>query len=299
MKKIVYFLFLLAVFSACEDVVEIDVPSEEPRLVVNAVIRVDENQEFVPVEVRLTQTSSFFDEITPVSVESAAIFYGVPLEGTPDIFEEVFASNLAEVDPGSGIYVPDPNFTTDQRMRTQNVTPDTEFILSISYQDRDYAARTRYQRAVPIDDLRQGDETLFDEDDIEIEVTITDVPDVKNFYVMDFDFGEFLALDDQFFDGQEFQFSYFYNRELQSGDQPEISILGADEDFYNYIDLLVEQTQDDGGVFETPAATVRGNVFDVTGLDNIFVFDNVERPEVFPLGYFAVVQEFRQTITIE
>ena len=51
--------------------------------------------------------------------------------------------------------------------------------------------------------------------------------------------------------------------------------------------------------FETPVATVRGNIFDVTDLDNIDLFDNVEQPDVFPLGYFAVVQEYKQTITIQ
>jgi hypothetical protein len=44
---------------------------------------------------------------------------------------------------------------------------------------------------------------------------------------------------------------------------------------------------------------VRGNVFDVTDLDNIDVLDNAGQPEVFPLGYFAIVQEFTSTITIE
>ncbi|MEL6975363.1 MAG: DUF4249 domain-containing protein, partial [Bacteroidota bacterium] len=130
-------------------------------------------------------------------------------------------------------------------------------------------------------------------------VTISDPPDEQNYYVFDFGFGEFLALDDQFIDGQDFEFSYFYERDLQAGDVVDVSVLGADREFHNYINLLVEQTENDGGVFETPAATIRGNVFDVTGLDNNLLFDNVNRPETFPLGYFAVVEEFTQTLTIE
>ena len=98
---------------------------------------------------------------------------------------------------------------------------------------------------------------------------------------------------------QQFEFSYFYEKDLEVGTEVDISILGADLQFFNYVDLLVEQTQDDGGVFETPAATVRGNVFDVTGIDNNELFDNVERPDNFALGYFAVVQEFKQSIVIE
>jgi hypothetical protein len=147
--------------------------------------------------------------------------------------------------------------------------------------------------------LEQGRSTLFGEEDTEIIVTITDNPDYANFYVFDFGFGNFQTVDDQFFQGQQFGFSYFYDDKLQAGNDINVSILGATEDFYNYMDLLVEQTQNNGGVFETPVATVRGNVFDITGLDNIDIFDNVERPNDYALGYFAVAQEFSSSLTIE
>ena len=62
---------------------------------------------------------------------------------------------------------------------------------------------------------------------------------------------------------------------------------------------LIEQTEDSQGPFQTPIATVRGNIFDITGLDNIEIFDNVERPNDFPLGYFAIVQEYKQTLIID
>ncbi|MBO6534558.1 MAG: hypothetical protein JJ967_16130 [Muricauda sp.] len=45
-------------------------------------------------------------------------------------------------------------------------------------------------------------------------------------------------------------------------------------------------------------ATVRGNVFDITGLDNVTILDNVERPNDYALGYFGVVQEFSRELTI-
>ena len=75
--------------------------------------------------------------------------------------------------------------------------------------------------------------------------------------------------------------------------------MGADEQFYNYMDQLIEQADDLQGPFQTPVATVRGNVFDVTDIDNLDRFDNVDRPNTFPLGYFAIVEEFTNTLTIE
>ena len=297
MKKTIIVLLGFLVMIGCEDVIDVDLPEQETRLVVNGLLRVDIGQEFLNVEVRMSETSNFFEENQPTQVESAAIIYGV-LDEFGDIVDPAF-SNLAEVDPGSGIYVPDPNFTSDQRIRTVDIGPGVVFFLQITDNGRNYFARTEYASTVPINSLVQGDETLFDEDDIEVIVSFTDVLNEENYYVFDFGFGEFLAIDDQFIDGQDFEFSYFYDSNVQPGQEISVSILGATQDFYNYIDLLVEQTDDTGGVFETPIATARGNVFDITDLDNIDVFDNVGQPELFALGYFAVVEEFTQTLTIQ
>lgn len=300
MKKLYWILLVTVCFSSCEDVVDVELQTTEPRLVVNGLLRVDFTQEFVPVEIRVTETTNFFEDNIPTSLDdNAIILYGQPNPDAPEIIEDLVTSSLSETEPGSGIYVPDPTFDADQRIRTTSIFPNTVFILVLEHRGSRYAARTPFSPTVPINNLEQGDETLFDEDDIEIKVTINDLADVENYYVFDFGEGDYLALDDQFIDGQEFEFSYFPVRDLEPGENLEVSILGADQQFFNYMDLLVEQTQDDGGVFETPAATVRGNVFNVTGLDNNLLFDNVNRPEAFPLGYFAVVQEFRQSIIIE
>ncbi len=297
MKKTIIIVLGFWMMIACEDVIDVDLPEQETRLVVNGLLRVDIGQEFVNVEIGMSETSNFFEENQPTQVESAAIIYGV-LDEFGEIINPAF-SNLAEVDTGSGIYVPDPNFLSDQRIRTVDIGPGVVFFLQITYDGRNYFARTEYAPTVPINSLTQGDETLFDEDDIEVIVSFTDVPDEENYYVFDFGFGEFLAIDDQFIDGQDFEFSYFFDSNVQPGQEITVSILGATQDFYNYIDLLVEQTDDTGGVFQTPITTARGNVFDITDLDNIDVFDNVEQPELFALGYFAVVEEFTETVTIQ
>lgn len=291
---------LLGLFHfGCEDVIEVQTSPDEPRLIVNGIVRVDLTEEFVPVEIRVTETSDFFGTPTIAELESAVILVG---ERDPeDPFSRNFGTSvLEETETGSGIYIPSyiPGTDTDDRIRTEFLNPNSEFFLIIEHKGRRYAGQAFYSPAVPIDNLRQGDETLFDDDETEVKITFTDVPEQENFYVFDFGFGEFLALDDQFIDGQTFEFSFFYDN-LDSGDTAEISILGADQLFFNYIDLLVEQTEDNGGVFETPAVTPRGNMFDVTGLDNIEIFDNVARPNSFALGYFAIVQEFKSSIVIE
>ena len=299
MKSVFSLWVLVFILFSCEDVVDVDLPETQTRLIVDGLIRVDTTEQFLPVRIKFSETNDFFSDISPTQVESAQIVYGVPNPDAPELFDFLATSVLAEESPGSGIYVPDPNFTSDQRIPTASVTAETIFILLVTHNDRNYLARTPYSQTVPIDNITQGTDVLFDEEDTEIVITITDKPDEDNFYVFDFGFGEFLALDDQFIDGQEFEFSYFFDENLEPNDIAQISILGADLDFFNYMNLLIEQTDSNRGVFDTPAITVRGNVFDITDLDNVNVLDNVERPELFALGYFAVVQEFKDAITIE
>ncbi|MEX0315477.1 MAG: DUF4249 family protein [Allomuricauda sp.] len=299
MRKVYVTMVLWFTLIACEDVINVQVPSTEPRLIVNGLLRVDESQEFIPVEIKVTETGDFFEETQVTQLESASIIYGQPIPEAPEILENMATSSLVEIPPGSGIYIPDPTLNTDQRIRTSSLLPNTVFILVMEHKGKEYAARTPYSKTIPIDNLSQGDETIFDEDDTEIKITITDIQDIKNHYVFDFGFGEFFAFDDQFIDGQQFEFSYFYEKDLVPGDEIEVSILGADQKFYNYIDLLVEQTQTDGGAFAPPVTTVRGNLLDVTGLENTLLFENINRPEDFPLGFFAVVEEFKHVLVIE
>lgn len=292
-------LLLLMLFTSCEEVIEVDVPVEEPRLIVEGLLRVDTTQTFVPVEVKLSQTAGFFDEIQPVTdAEQVIIILSVLDEnGLPAASG---TKSLTQLDPGSGVYVPDPSFDSDQRIRVSTVTEnDILYTLVITWRERRYAAQTTYSTSVPINELRLGDGTLFDEDETELIVNITDDPNLDNFYIFDFGFANYLASEDTFYKGQEFEFSYFYDQKFEPGTLLEVGILGADRTFYNYMDLLLEQTDGQQGPFQTPISTVRGNVFDVTGLDNLDRFDNADRPEVFPLGYFAIVQEFRTQITVE
>ncbi|NJB70559.1 hypothetical protein GGR42_001021 [Saonia flava] len=299
MKKCLFISFFLFFLIGCEDVIEVDVPTEAPRLIVDGLIRVDKELEFVPVEIKITESSNFFGEIPVSGLENAVIQYGVPRANAPELFEDLYFSSLAEVELGSGIYVPDPNFSSDQRIRTPMIEDGIVFILSLEHKGRRYFARTPYVPTVPITNLEQGEGTLFNEDDTEIIVSYTDAPDREDFYLFDFGFNNYEVTEDTFYQGQEFKFSYFYDEDLETGREIDISILGADLTFYNYMSQLIDVSRGDFNVFSTPVSTIRGNIFDVTDLDNDEIFDNVNQSNLFPLGYFAVVQEHKASIEIE
>ena len=296
-KLFVLLMVCIGWLASCEDVIEVDLPSGDTRLIVDGLIRVDTTENFIPVSIKVSESTGFFEEIPAASLDNIIILYEQIEDGLV-VFSG--SSSLAEVDPGSGIYVPDPSFSSDQRIPTSVLQRENlRFNLIIRYNGRQYIAQTSYVPAVPIDALEQGTGTLFEGDETEVLVTFTDNPDRDDYYLFDFGFDEFLTSEDEFFQGQQFQFSYFYDQEFEPGTALEISIMGADQQFFNYMDLILEQTEQSVGFFETPRATVRGNVIDITDLDNIDVTDNTNQPDVFPLGYFAIVQEFKETLVIQ
>jgi len=294
-----WYFFIVAIFAilvSCEDVIEVDTPSEPPRLIVDAVFRVDITEEFIPVEVKVTETDNFFGEVPVTSLENILIV--ITLIDSLG-FESSGVKTLAESEPGSGVYIPDPNFSSDQRISTSAVEIDLRYDLIIEHKGRKYIAQTKYVPSTPINNLSIGPGRSSNNDETEMIVGFMDDSEEDNYYVFDFDFGEYLVSDDRFYQGQQFDFSYYYDRKFETGTTINVSILGADKTFFNYMDQLIEQTDDSQGPFQTPVATVRGNVFDITGLDNIDIFDNAERPQVFPLGYFAIVQEYKGEIVIQ
>ena len=276
--------FLIPVCWACEDVVDIDVPAEEPRLIVDALNRVDINSPTTTIRVKVRLSSSFFEPI--------------PVTNLTDISFGNIGETFFEGGVGGMTENPDEPGTYETTTVTEGLLSG-RLIIQLEHEGRLYFARTRFVPTVPLDSLQQGSATLLGDDDTEVIVSFTDEPDRTDFYLFDFNFAEFATVEDTFINGQAFSFSYFYDRQFEPGTEIPISIMGADQEFYNYMNLLLEQSDDQLDVFSTPVATVRGNVFDVTGLNNIDIVDNVNRPEEFALGYFAVVQEYKDTLRIE
>lgn len=270
--------------TSCEDVVEVDLPTEAPRLIIDALIRVDTLQTTTLVTVKVSQTNSFFESLPPANLQQITLVnLDFPIGGTdPPV--------LNEEQPGSGIYT--NIFPTEYLTRGR-------LFLQVDFEDEFFVANAQFVPTVPMDSIEIGEGTLFGEDDTEIIVTFTDDPNRDDFNLFDFDFGNFLVTEDEFYQGQEFSFSYFYDEILVAGDELEISIMGADEDFAKYMNKLIEQSEGDFGPFETPSITVRGNFINATNIDNDGTFDNTNDINNFALGYFAVVQEFKQTVVIE
>lgn len=284
MQRYFYCLLAITFLQSCEDVIEVDLPMESPRLSADAIIRLDTSASESTAQIKLNLTSSFFEDLDPVSNAEVII------RNLDFISDDVLESNdiiLEEVSPG--IY---------EAARSTSFFTSGQLALFINFNSERYYAETSFVPTSPIETLEQGDQTLFTGEETEIILSFIDNGTRDDFYIFDFGFNEFLVTEDEFYQGQRFEFSYFYE-DIEPGQEITVSILGANESFFNYMNQIIVQSGGDQGPFQTPAATVRGNILNVTGVENPQEVESIGQTNNFPLGYFAVVQEYKNTITIE
>ena len=284
MKRLLIILSVLSlIWSSCQEVITVELPNQEPKLIVDALIRIDTTISSTLVTVSIRQTSDFFGEISPVSVNQITMSN---LDNPGNNTDQV----LDETEPGSGIY--------QQFFSTEELARDRWF-LQINYQGEFYVAESLMQYSVPIDQLTIGDGSLFSGDVTELLVRYSDIGGREDYYLFDYGNDDFFASEDVFYDGQQFEFSYFYDEQFNPGDTLTVSIMGIDRDFFNYMNLLREQSEGGFGPFATPAVSVRGNLINATDINNNDNYNNVNDPDNYALGYFAIVQEYKGFIVVE
>ena len=266
MKKLVFYTLIGLMTFACEDVIELDLNTAPVRLAIDARLKINPNEQLIQV-INLSLTGGFYDENTTVVTTATAELLDITNSTT---YTFVHDANT----PG--------HYTLD-------FTPslETDYKLIIHYDNEVYESSVeRLRPTVPIDSLVQGNETLFQGDEKEVLVTITDDGTRDDFYIFDFGFNLFLATKDEFYQGNAFTFSYFYD-ELEAGDTAEISVYGADERYFNFMTAIIEQTEDGGDPFDTTPTTVRGNLY------------NTSNPNHYPMGYFSIGETYNASLLLE
>jgi len=267
MKKLAYILFFFGMLTSCEDVIDVDLNDSQPRLVIDASFDKEEDSNQVMARVRLTTTKPFFSEQSSV-VEDATVRV---------ITEEGFVINLEYF--REGLYTaPFP------------VETNKDYILEIIYKDETYTATEQLELVPSLEFVEQNDEGGFTGDEIELKAFFTDPANENNFYFFE-GFSDRGAVYDTFFDeffnGNSI-FGFYTAEDLEAGDDVRFRLYGVDEQFYNFMFTLLQQSTDQsGGPFETQPATVRGNVVNITN------------PENFPLGYFRISEVSKLSYTVQ
>ncbi len=259
MEKLLIVMVFIGMFTSCEDTVEVDLNTSEPRLVIEANINLLENGT-AESTVKLTTTAPFFNAEIPV-VEDAEVRI---LDGNEIVYNFIYTENGIYI----GSIIPEENL---------------DYTLQVIYQGEIYSATTRLKTAVPLEFVEQRNDGGFTGEDIELKVYFTDPGGVDNYYYFEGFSSAGNIYDtfyDEFFDGNSI-FGFYLVEGLEAGDEVTFNLYGVDEQFYNFMFTLLQQTGEaNDGPFETQPATVRGNIINETNGNN------------FPLGYFRVSEKY-------
>ncbi|MAW94646.1 MULTISPECIES: DUF4249 family protein [unclassified Leeuwenhoekiella] len=265
-KNYISILVLIQLFTSCQETIDVDLPQQQERLVVDALMRIpDDSSAFTTAYLRLTLTADYFADDIPVVADAI-----VNINSESNTYRMQYR--------GDGYY--------------SIAIPRTEFIrdlmrLTIFYNGDTYRASARFQTAVPFDNIVQGDGSLFAGDETEVVFSYTDEPGITNYYLFDLDKGQFLTSEDTFYKDQAFSFSYFYE-DLKPNDTLNVDLIGINKPFFDYMSIVINQSgQASGNPFTAPPSEIRGNVINATNEAN------------YPLGYFAIGEVYSDQIVIE
>lgn len=272
MKKIFMFpVLLLFIFTNCEKVVTIDVPTTTPKLIIDAAFEVyfDENPVRANTTVKLSLSADYFDETIP-KVTSATVFLTNLSDNSIINFSD--ANNV-------GLYEPVNPF-----IPADNIT----YQLTVIYDNNTYKGTATRVKSTPLTSVVQGDETLFSGEETELEVAFTDDGTQENFYLFDFSNNLFLAIEDRFFNGSDYNFSFFYDdEEIELPTTVNVKMAGISKEYYTYFRVLIDQSgQNAGGPFETVPSSLLGNMINTTDESK------------FPLGYFHIAETDSATLNL-
>jgi len=255
MKKAL-FIFGLLLVSSCEDPIDVTLPAHEKRVVIDAMLWRPVGETTGVLEVVLSRTTRFYNEAIPY-IEGAT----VTLKNQNVVF------TVQENEKGH------------YKAKNIPVLLDETFELAVAIEGTTYTASESLVLSTPIDSITQGKETLISGEETEAIVQFTDRDEEGNYYVMDFGYNNLFVTRDEFYNGEQLTFSFFYDKYFPKNTPTPIHLMGADKDFYTYMQVLISHAgQDGGGPFATAKSTLRGNI------------QNTTNPDAFPLGYFRVVE---------
>lgn len=252
-------LLVSLIFMSCEDVIDVDLETAEPRLVVDASIQWQKGTSGNDQRIKLSTSTGYFSTAIP-TVSGATVY----IKNSSDV-----AFDFIEI-PGTGEYVCSTFVPVINETYTLTVIANGQTLTA-----------TETLKPVPvIDKIEQETKPGFDgEDVIEVKAYITDFAGTRDFYLTRYQSSlnavpEFNVTDDEFFDGNQV-FGLYRHEDFKPGDRLDITVSGISERYANYMEIMISMIGG-GGPFAVPPATLRSNLVNQTNFDN-YVF-----------GYFSL-----------
>lgn len=281
MKHSLYTIVILVFVSAmsCTDVVDVDVPEAPPRLVVEASIDWEKGTDGSMQFVKLSTSTPFFDNLSNTEVTNASV----------KVINNTTNQEFIFFHQGNGVY------------GASNFVPvlNQSYTLEVIYDGETYVAEETMTPVVDIDEISQARVGGFDDDALEVDIYFNDPPNEENLYLFRFEeagdlLPELLVIPDEFTDGNRMK--VFFEKEDDEdsgeeefipGDRANIEFYGISKQYFNFMDLLVDQYENAENPFGTVPATLKGNVI------------NPYNPENFAFGYFRLSQVVKASYTFQ
>ena len=277
LKNLLLISISIFLFS-CEDVVDVDVQTEEPRLVIEASLDWEKGTSGNNQTIKLSMSTPYYDT-TPNPISGALV--KVTNETNGSIY------NFSDQEDGS--------YTISNFEPFINHT----YSLEVSYDNEIYIAEETLLSVPDFNRIEQSYDGGFNDEALEVTYYFDDPPNIENYYLSSFQevgtlFQNLEGMSDEFTDGNE-MFN-FYEKDDDNGDDDDnfkpgdvvdISLYGISEQYYNFMRILIEQYDAGGDPFSSIAAEIRGNCINPTN------------PENYAYGYFRVTEVVRATYTFE
>ncbi len=279
MNRFINFLALLLLFffTACTDVIDVEVPSEEPRLVIEASINWEKGTSGSDQTIYLSKSTPFFETNGNVPVTIASVIITNNNDGA--IFEFI--------DQNDGSYT------------SSNFVPilNDNYTLEVISEGETYIAQETFIPVVPILEVYQSTDKFLPEV-LEVNFDFLDPAEEENYYYIKFkeqadSFPRLRDLKDEFVNGN--LISVFNERqenedinqvEYAPGDMVNMELIGVSKRYYEYIQLLISQSES-GGPFDTTPVALLGNC------------TNQINPDSYAYGYFRLTEVAKASYTFQ
>ena len=261
MKRIVLLIFLI--LQSCEKVIEIETSFIDERLVIDAELTKNIEENIIEAKVILSKTAPYFAEDISI-INDALVQISIDNKKTKLDFNNEKNYFFAEIN---------------------EIDYDNDYILQIEHNGEVYLSIQKLLKVPKIESVTFGKRKSLIKDEVEMLITFTDPPTNGDYYLWKFgpkgegNKYDYLAARDTYINGNKFTFSFFIDQYeyFKNDDYVTTELFGITKDCYNYLNILTSQAgAQSGRPFSSANAIIKGNIY------------NNLNPESYPLGYFRV-----------
>jgi hypothetical protein len=264
MNKYIFYIIII-IFYSCEKVINIDTNYSDERVVLDASIFKNINEDFATAKVIVSKTAPYFGE-NNTEIEEAEVYIKTK-KGNINLkynSEKKYYTNTIDYINYEEVY---------------------EFL--VTYEEQNYYSSEKLIKISGIESVVFGDRKSLNKDEIELLITFTDPKEIGDFNLWRFgpkgkgNTYDYLVSRDLYTNGNQFTFSFFIDKTeyFKNDEFVNIEMTGLTEEGFNYLNILTAQAgAQNGRPFSSASSIIKGNII------------NNSNSEMFPLGFYRVTE---------